>query len=166
MDAAAWSESPRTAGGLLAASVQQGLTSAPALRAALEVAGRVRHRRIMLATLVDIEGGADALSEIDLTALCARRGLPSPRRQVARTDLRGRVRYRDAEWMRWDGRLVIAEIDGMGHLDATRWYGDVMRDAELARAELDAIRVRLPAAAIRAEPDRVEAILRSVLLPS
>ncbi|MDP9219717.1 MAG: hypothetical protein M3P23_04160 [Actinomycetota bacterium] len=165
IDAAAWSGSARAAGGLLVATVQQGLTSVAALFAELESAGRVRHRRLLRTTLLDIAGGADALSEVDLTALCAAAGLPLPRRQSVRTDVRGRRRFRDAEWVRSDGRVVIGEIDGVGHLEPTRWYDDLMRDAELARVEADAIRVRLPALALRAEPDRVVAILRSVLLP-
>jgi hypothetical protein len=155
----------RTAAGLLAATVQQGLTSVEALAAAVEAAGRVRHRRIIRATLVDIAGGADALSEIDLTSVCLAFGLPVPRRQIMRTDIRGRQRYRDAEWVRWDGRLVVCEVDGQGHLEARRWYDDLMRDAELARQEADAIRIRLPAAALRTERPRVAAILRSVLVP-
>jgi hypothetical protein len=118
IDAATWSGSARTASGLLVATVQQGLTSVPALFAELESAGRVRHRRLLRATLLDIAGGADALSE----------------------------------------------IDGVGHLEPTRWYDDLMRDAELARVELAAIRFRRPALALRAEPDRVVTILRSVLL--
>jgi hypothetical protein len=53
----------------------------------------------------------------------------------------------------------------VGHLEPTRWYDDLMRDAELTRVESDAIRFRLPGLALRAEPDRVVTILRSVLLP-
>jgi hypothetical protein len=165
IDAAAWNPSPRTACGLIAAVVQQGLTTVDALTSALETAGRVRHRKLIRAALTDIAGGADALSEIDLTRLCRRAGLPLPRRQTTRTDLRGRRRYRDAEWVRWDGRLVVCEVDGQGHLEAQRWYDDLLRDAELAQQEADAIRIRLPATALRTESERVEAILRSVLLP-
>jgi hypothetical protein len=165
IDAAAWAPSSRTAAGLLAATVQQGLTSVDALSAALDTAGHVRHRKIIRATLLDIAGGADALSEIDLASLCLNFGLPLPTRQAMRTDIRGRRRYRDAEWVRWDGRLVVCEVDGQGHLEARRWYDDLMRDAELATQEADAIRIRLPAAALRTEPRRVEAVLRSVLLP-
>jgi hypothetical protein len=165
IDAAAWTGAARSASGLLAAVVQQRLVTASALLTALETVGRVHHRRLIAATLRDIEGGADALSEIDLTALCAAYGLPQPVRQSLRTDLRGRRRYRDAEWQRWDGRTVVAEVDGIGHMEVSRWYDDLMRDAELARHEDGVIRVRIPAMAQRTEPDRVAAVLRSVLLP-
>lgn len=129
IDAAAWERSPRTAAGLLAATVQQRLTSPDALLGALDRAGRVRHRKLILATLRDIAGGSEALSEIDLLDLCRESGPPClDSRRRARTD-------------------------------------DLMRDAELARHESDAIRIRLPATALRTERTRVTAILRSVLLP-
>lgn len=165
IDAAAWERSPRTAAGLLAATVQQRLTSPDDLLRALDSAGRVRHRKLILATVRDIAGGSDALSEIDLLALCRESGLPLPRQQAPRTDLNGQRRFRDAEWVRWDGRVVLCEIDGEGHRASERWYDDLMRDAELARQESDAIRIRLPAIALRTERTRVTAILRSVLLP-
>jgi hypothetical protein len=47
IDAGAWSRSPRTACGLLAAVVQQRLTQSDRLLAELHSAGHVRHRRVM-----------------------------------------------------------------------------------------------------------------------
>jgi hypothetical protein len=165
VDAGAWDRSSRTACGLLAATVQQHLTGPDELYLALDAAGRVRHRKVMAATVRDVQGGADALSEIDLGALCARAGLPAPTRQSVRLDARGRRRYRDVEWRRWDGRLVVGEIDGMGHLEVTRWYDDLLRDAELAVVEDGALRFRLPALALRTDEDRVVRILQPLLLP-
>ncbi len=164
IDTAAWDPSLRTACGLLAATVQQRLAPVQAILVALDKAGRVRHRRVMAATLADLSGGADALSEIDFVRLCARAGLPIPRRQAVRTDVHGRRRYRDVEWTREDGRVVVCEIDGIGHAEMSRWYDDLMRDAELAFAEASEIRIRLPAIAIRTQPQRVVAILASVLI--
>jgi hypothetical protein len=79
-------------------------------------------------------------------------------------DAQGRRRFRDVEWKRADGRLVIGEIDGVGHMEAGRWYDDVMRDAELAHVEVGAIRFRPPSLACRAEEPRVVDILRTLLL--
>ena len=62
-----------------------------------------------------------------------------------RTDVQGRRRYRDVEWTRADGRIVVCEIDGIGHAEVSRWYDDLMRDAELTSMEADEIRIRLPA---------------------
>lgn len=165
IDAAAWEPSLRGGCGLLAAVVQQRLARPQALLEALGKAGRIRHRRVLAATLSDIIGGADALSEIDFVKFCAGANLPAPNRQSVRLDMHGRRRFRDVEWRRPDGRLVIGEIDGMGHMEAGRWYEDLMRDAELAPVEDHAIRFRLPAMAIHTEPARVEALLRRLLLP-
>jgi hypothetical protein len=58
IDGAAWSRPPRTAVGLLAAVVQQRLTTARRLQVALDAAGPVRHAALCRAVLTDIDGGA------------------------------------------------------------------------------------------------------------
>jgi hypothetical protein len=162
VDAGAWSPSARAACGLLAATVQQQLTTANRLLTELDSVGRVRHRRVMRAALADIAGGSQALSEIDFVRFCRARGLPEPVRQVVRRDLSGRRRYLDVEWRLPDGRRLSVEIDGIGHLDAARWYDDLLRTAELvATGSSDPL--RLPALAVRLEPDRVERIIRALL---
>lgn len=157
VDAGAWADGPRAAAGVLAAVVQQRLTTPGRLMDATETVGRVRHLRVMQRALVDIEGGARAMSEIDMARLCRRAGLPEPRRQRRRRDAAGRWRYLDVEW-RINGRRVLLEIDGIGHLDVERWYDDLMRAAEITRP--GEVLVRLPAMAARLEPDRVVTILR------
>jgi hypothetical protein len=158
VDAAAWQSSPRTAVGLLAAVVQQRRTTPERLWEQLERVGKVRFRELMRRSVADIRGGSDALSEIDFVRLCRRGGLPEPRRQERRRDSRGKHRFLDAEWELGDGRRLVVEIDGVGHMDATRWYDDLLRDAELDTGD-GTIRLRLPAAAARTEPDRVLSIL-------
>lgn len=74
-------------------------------------------------------------------------------------DSRGRNRFLDALWILADGRRLRVEIDGIGHMDAARWYDDLLRDAELLSGDGE-VSLRLPAAATRAEPDRVVAILK------
>ncbi|MFI2105155.1 hypothetical protein ACH436_17830 [Isoptericola sp. NPDC019693] len=164
VDAAAWQRSGRTAVGLLAAVVQQRLSTPARLWEQLDRVGKVRHRRLMQLSLHDIEGGADALSEIDFARLCRARDLPEPARQAQRRDARGRYRYLDAEWLLADGRRLLVEIDGVGHLEVTRWYDDLMRDAELLPDERT-VRLRFPAAAVRAEPGRVGDVLTRHLAP-
>lgn len=165
VDAAAWSRSARTAVGLLAAVVQQGIAGVPELHEALEVAGRVRHQRLMRLSLHDIAGGAQSHAEIDFARLCREAGLPEPVRQRRRRDIRGRSRFLDVEWLLPDGRRLVLEIDGMGHLDAERWYDDLMRTAEIPGLTDDVL-IRLPAAAARTEPERVIAILARYLTPT
>ena len=86
IDAAAWSPRARSACGLLAAVVQQRLTTASRLLTTLESAGPIRHASLMRTVLLDIEGGAAALSEIDFGRLCKSHALPPPLRQVVRLD--------------------------------------------------------------------------------
>ncbi|QDW62245.1 hypothetical protein [Oerskovia sp. KBS0722] len=162
IDAAAWQTSPRTAVGLLAAVVQQRLTTPERLWEQLDRVGKVRFHRLMRASIADIRGGADALSEIDFSALCDEHGFPSPHRQVRRQDARGLWRFLDAEWDLPGGRRLVVEIDGIGHMEATRWYDDLLRGAELGPDE-GTVTIRLPAAAARIEPLRVVRILERYL---
>jgi hypothetical protein len=83
--------------GLLAAAVQQRLTTTAALATAVTDARRTRHRAALLRALEDIGQGAQALSEIDFVRLCRRFDLPLPTRQAVRTEPSGRRRYLDAE---------------------------------------------------------------------
>lgn len=134
VDAASWSASPRTACGLLAAGVQQRLTTAGRLLETLQAAGRLQHRRVMATALQDIAGGAQALSEIDFGRLCRRHGLPPPTRQQVRTDSSGRRRYLDATIVGPDGEVVHAEVDGALHLRVRTYWDDMDRGNELVIA--------------------------------
>jgi hypothetical protein len=162
VDAASWSGSARSACGLLAAVVQQGLTTPTRLLTIVDAAGRIAHRKPMLAGLSDIEGGARAMSEIDLVRLCRAAGLPIPVQQRIRRDQDGRRRYLDAEWRLGDGRVVGLEVDGIHHMEAGQWYSDLLREAELRRPAQHRM-IRLPASAVRLEPERVVAILARAL---
>jgi len=153
VDAAVWSASPRAAVGVLAAVVQQGITRPSEIAAELERAGRVRWHRLLAQSVGDIEGGAQALSEIDFARLCRRYRLPEPTRQAVRIEPSGRRRYLDAEWMRADGRRVVAEVDGSLHLLPRRYWDDMDRSNELV---LDGrLVLRFAAFAVRAHGERV-----------
>ena len=163
IDSGAWSDTSRASCGLLAAVVQQRLTTTDLLLALLDTVGAVKRRRLMHHVLQDIAGGSQALSEIDFLRFCRKRGLPEPVRQVVRVDSQGRRRYLDIEWRLPGGRRVWVEIDGIGHMDAARWYDDLLRTAEIQAVGDDEAPLRLPATACRAEPDRIEALLRAHL---
>jgi hypothetical protein len=154
-------ESARPACGILAAAVQQRLSTAAALARALLAAPRVRHRAALIGAVGDIEQGSQALSEIDFYALCRRYRLPLPDRQTVRRERSGRRRYLDATWRRPDGRLVVAEVDGALHLAVRRWWDDQLRQNELSLA--DALILRFPSVIVRTEPDRVAGQLRRAL---
>lgn len=102
VDAASWMKSDRGAMAVLAAGVQQGKARVADLRAVLDRIGMVRRRGLMLDILGDIEGGAQALSELDFTRKVVRQfGLPEPSRQVGKRDSRNRRRYIDAVFEEW-----------------------------------------------------------------
>lgn len=157
-------DSPRPGCGLLAAGVQQRLVTAADLRDALELAPRVRHHRLLLAAVDDIEQGAHALSEIDMARLCRRHGLPEPARQVVRIERTGKRRYLDVEWTLEDGRRVVAEIDGALHLVASRWWDDSVRQNELVIAGSTVL--RFPSVIIRTDERLVVDQLRRALAPT
>lgn len=162
VDAAAWGPSNRAATGVVAAVVQQGLASTAQVRAALDAAGAVNRRRLVAAVLGDVEGGATALSEIDFARLCRAAGLPEPRRQRRRRDRDGRFRYLDVEWVRSDGRRVVVEVDGRGHLRQARWEDDLLRANDITIGD-GAMVLRVPSTVLRSEPELVLRQLRQAL---
>jgi hypothetical protein len=161
VDAAAWSRSPRTAAGLLAAVVQQKLTTAELLADALAAAGPIRHAKLLRSTVCDIAGGAQAMSEIDFGRLCRDNGLGNPPRQVVRYDSTGRRRYLDALLVGPDGREVGVEIDGAHHMQTEQWDRDLDRSNELLIG--GAAVLHFTSLAVRLEPQRVLRQLRAAL---
>jgi hypothetical protein len=128
LDAATWMRTENGTRAVLAAGVQQRLVRADDLTAALARRGIVPQRALIRATIADIAGGAQALSELDFCRLTRRFGLPEPTRQALRKDKRGRVRWLDACW---EEARVVVEVDGLWHMDATAWWADMHRDNEL-----------------------------------
>lgn len=152
----------RPACGLLAAAVQQRLLRPADLLTALENQPRLRHRKMLIAAVRDIAGGAAALSEIDFARLCRRNGLPEPVRQAIRSGPGGQRRYLDAEWTRRsDGRRVVAEVDGALHLIVQNWWADQLRQNEFA-IDGDLV-LRYPSVVLRAEEQYVVGQLRRAL---
>jgi hypothetical protein len=109
-------------------------------------------------TLADIDGGAQALSEIDFMALCRRYRLPCPDLQEHRTDAGGRIRYLDAYWREWH---LHVEIDGAHHMDVRHWAADMLRQNEIWIAG-DRV-LRFPAWLVRADPAAVAVQVRAAL---
>jgi hypothetical protein len=146
---------------VLASAVQQRLVTVEQLRIAVIAAGRVRHRRLMLQCLDDIEGGSHALSEIDFVRITRRAGLPKPEQQVVRMDRQGRRRYLDARIRRPDGRVILIEVDGAMHRLVTNWWDDQLRSNDVVIDD-DAIILRFPAVVLRTDEATVIAQLRRV----
>ena len=158
IDAAAWSSSDREALSIVAASCQQGRVGPEELRDVLAMFPRIRRRPLIRTLVADIEGGAGALSELDLLALCRRHRLPLPDLQRRRTDASGRLRFIDAYWP--EHRLQV-EIDGAHHMDVRQWAADMLRQNQIW-IEGDRI-LRFPAWLLRTDPSTVVAQLRAAL---
>lgn len=115
IDAAGWEEDKLTAARMVVAAVQQRVTQASWMRTKLAERPNARHRKMLLLLLNDLEGGAQALSEVEFLQFCQRHGFPRPTLQV-RMDAAGRRRYLDATFRRADGSVFHVEIDGGVHL--------------------------------------------------
>lgn len=134
VDAASWSADAMTASRLLVAGVQQLRIYPGLLREELLARRTSRHRRLLRLLCNDLEGGAEALSEVEFLAFCRRHGFPKPRLQV-RMDSGGRRRYLDATFRRPDGTTFGVEVDGGIHLLLQVKARDDLKDnyAKLAR---------------------------------
>ena len=133
VDVAVWSRDVQRAWRLLVAPIQARRLRPEQIRTELERAGKVRHRRSLALLLNDLEGGAQALSEVEFLRFCRRHCFPRPKCQ-ARLDGKGRRRYLDVEFRRKSGRLLRIEIDGGIHLKlAVRARDDIKdNDARIA----------------------------------
>jgi hypothetical protein len=130
VDTAVWSRDVRRAWRMLVAPVQARRLRAEQIRLELEKAGKVRHRRSLSLLLIDLEGGAQALSEVEFLRFCRRNKLPVPKCQV-RYDRRGKRRYLDAEFRRRSGRPLRVEIDGGIHLKLEVRARDTIKDNDV-----------------------------------
>ena len=115
----------RRAIGLLAACVQQGLTTTDRLGSTIPAIRKLRHGRTFGLVLGDIAGGAQSFAEINVGKVCAEAGLAPPDRQVVRLDKEGRRRYLDCGWVLQDGRVIVLEVDGSFHAEVRAWWKDM-----------------------------------------
>jgi hypothetical protein len=117
--------------GVLAAAVQQRLTTADRLFAASKVISKLRHGQHFRLALGDIGGGAHSFAELDVARRCRAAVLQPPTRQRVRRDASGRRRYLDAEWDLPDGSVLVLEIDGSFHLETEHWWRDMKRERKI-----------------------------------
>jgi hypothetical protein len=160
IDAAVWSPDIKTATRVVVAPIQQRFTSAARLRDALSEAGQVKHRKVLLALLADLAGGAEALSEVAFLRWCRKHGFPRPATQV-RFDGAGRRRYLDATFELGDGSALLVEIDGGIHLTLTARWADTAKDNDAVIANRKTL--RFPSVAIYSDDPRAVAQLRAAI---
>jgi hypothetical protein len=159
---AAYEPGTRTAYGLLAALVQQRLTTPARLDHWIGRMRPLRRATPFRRVLGEIAGGAQSMSELDITRMCRDHGLPPPTRQVRRRDSTGRLRFTDAEWRLADGRVVILEVDGAFHMEIEHWSDDIERERERGLVADGAMVLRCTALQLRDDSRRVANDLRRV----
>ena len=147
LDIADHARSNDDARAVLAAAVQQRLVTAHQLRAMLLRLGPRPRRNLLLVTLADVEGGSQALPELQALDLLRRAGLPLPDARQKR--LRYGRYYLDL-W--WKAQRIAVEIDGSAHLLATNWWADLHRQNEIT---LDGrLVLRFPSFVVRERPQQ------------
>jgi len=111
---------------LLADAVQQGRTTAGRLAAALEECPRLKHRRLLLEILRDVDAGAYSVLERHYLVRVERRhGLPTGKRQ-RRVRLGKSSAFRDVDYIDLG---TVVELDGrLGHEEAPDRWADLDRD--------------------------------------
>jgi len=159
----AYQRSRRTAQGVVAAAVQQGLTDPGTLLAWVGLLRPLRWAPMFREVLADIAGGSHSVAELDVVRLCRHHDLALPSRQVKRLDAGGRTRFTDCEWRLRDGRVVILEVDGSFHMDVGHWEDDLARQRRLTSP--DRLVVRCTARELREQPARLVRDLRRLGVP-
>ena len=159
IDAASWAPDDFTAARVLVAGVQQIRVPPMLLREQVQKRTKLPRRRLLLLLCNDLEGGAQALSEIEFLRFCVRHGLPRPILQV-RHDSAGRRRYLDATFRRRDSSVFHVEVDGGIHLKLEVRSKDDIKDND---AKLDRkLVLRYTSFAIYTDqPDAVRQITRA-----
>jgi len=157
---AAYQRSRRTAYGLLAAVVQQRLTTPERLVTEIDRMRPLRWAKPFKRTLARVAEGAHSVAEMRVVRMCLDHGLPIPDRQTPRVDARGRTRYVDALWRLPGGKLVILEVDGGFHMEVAHWEGDITRERDLVAT--GAVVLRCTARELDDESHLVATSLRAV----
>jgi len=145
--AALWAKSDKQAALLVTMSVQQALCTAEQLGVEMLRIRRDRRRAFLHVVLLDLIGGVRALSELEFSEECRRRGLPAPTRQVQRRARNGSY-YLDALWEPWK---VVVEVDGIQHAGAQNIVSDALRHNDVTLKGSTVL--RLPLLGLRVAPD-------------
>jgi hypothetical protein len=153
----------RPAHGVLAASVQQRLTTPDRLVDWIDQLRPLRRARSFKRTVGDIADGAQSAAELDVRRLCRRFGLRLPDRQRPRTDRSGKRRWTDCEWDLADGSTLILEVDGAFHVDVMHWNADIKRSRALTTPRRTV--VRCTSFELRHEPEDIARDLIALHVP-
>lgn len=150
--------------GLLAACVQQQLTTADRFGRTIPLIRKLRHGKTFKFVLGDIAGGAQSFAELDVGRLCDEHRLTRPTRQVVRFDKQGKRRYLDCVWILSDGRVVVLEVDGSFHAEVIAWWTDMKRERAVV-VQGDTV-LRCSSIELRLEPADIMGDLRRIGVPT
>lgn len=153
----------RAAHAVVAASVQQRLTTVERMLEWVDLLRPLRRAKPFKATLADVAGGAHSGAELAVGAMCRRFGIPLPLRQRSRTDRAGRRRWTDCEWDLPDGTTLVLEVDGSFHIEVRHWADDLKRARRITTRQR--LVVRCTAYEVRHEAGEVAADLIALGLP-
>lgn len=160
---AGYEATPRAGHALLAATVQQRLSTANRMIEWVNKLRPLRRAKPFKRTLADIDGGAQSGAELDVGRMCRDFGLAPPIRQTPRTDSAGKRRWTDCEWRLLNGTILVLEVDGSFHMEVRQWGDDVKRARRIAA--VNRIVVRCTAYEVRHEAAELAADLIALGIP-
>lgn len=153
----------RAAHGLVAATIQQRLTTSTRLVEWIDVLRPLRRSRPLSATVSHAGAGAHSAAERAVNRMCRAHGMPLPSRQVERIDSIGQRRFTDCEWRLPDGTTLVLEVDGGFHMEVRQWMEDIRRARRLVAR--DRVVVRCTAYELLHEPDELARDLMALGVP-
>ena len=139
VQAALWSRTDREAAFILTLAVQGRVATPAQLSEALERVRSDRRRVLLMALIVDLEGGVRSLGELDVARAMRDRGLPEPERQSVRRRPSG-TQYLDADFPAYE---IVLEVDGWQHDRAEHALADCLRDIDLGAEGRTVVRIPL-----------------------
>ena len=128
---AAYEAPNRAAHGVIAATVQQRLTTPGRLIEWVDRLQPLRRAKPFKRTLSFVSAGAHSGAELEVGQMCRRFGMPQPTRQKRRKDRWERPRWTDAEWDLADGHTIVLEVEGGFHTDVLEAAADARRSRRL-----------------------------------
>lgn len=156
--AALWAKTEKQAAYFVLAAGQQKLFTPAQFAVEVEKVRRHKRRQALRELAAAFAGGVETLGEREFARLCAKRGFPTPIRQMRHDAKTGRV-YLDVVWPQF---RVTVEIDGIHHLDPAAWLSDALKQNAMSLEGHTVLRI--PNLALRLDPepflDQLEVALR------
>ena len=116
---------------MVAASVQQRLTTAKRLIEWVDLLRPLRRAKPFKRTLSFVDAGAHWEPSSRSGRMCRRFGMPQPDRQRRRADSHGRPRWTDAEWDLSGGFTLVLEVEGGFHTEVLEAAADARRSRRI-----------------------------------